>query len=123
MVAKITFVLVLIALATTRECPLYQLDVKNAFFHGDLHEEVYKSHHRDFLVLLIMFVVFVEPSIVSSRLIVHGLRNLILLFLMLASLKSVHNHAMLIRLSPISSTLLLPYVDDMIIACDNPAHI
>lgn len=36
-----TFVQVLNSLAMTRECPLYQLDVKNTFSHGDLNEEVY----------------------------------------------------------------------------------
>ena len=40
-VARLTSVRCLIAVATVRRWPLYQMDVKNAFLNGDLHEEVY----------------------------------------------------------------------------------
>jgi hypothetical protein len=40
-VAKISSVCILISLATNLNWPLFQLDVKNAFLHGDLHEGVY----------------------------------------------------------------------------------
>ncbi|WKA01486.1 hypothetical protein VitviT2T_019766 [Vitis vinifera] len=40
-VAKITYVRLLLSMATMRSWPLYQLDIKNAFLHGDLAEEVY----------------------------------------------------------------------------------
>ena len=41
LVAKMTSVHLFLALATIFHWPLYQLDVKNAFLHGDLTEEVY----------------------------------------------------------------------------------
>jgi len=41
LVAKLNSVRVLLSLATNLDCPLQQLDVKNAFLNGDLHEEVY----------------------------------------------------------------------------------
>jgi hypothetical protein len=41
LVAKITTIRAIIVMATTKGWSLHQMDVKNAFLHGDLHEEVY----------------------------------------------------------------------------------
>ena len=40
-IAKINSVRILLSLAANRDWPLHQFDVKNAFLHGDLEEEVY----------------------------------------------------------------------------------
>ena len=41
LVAKIAYVCLLLSMATMRSWPLFQLDIKNVFLHGDLTEEVY----------------------------------------------------------------------------------
>ena len=42
-IAKTNLVRVLLALVAARQWPLHQLDINNAFLHGDLEEEVYMS--------------------------------------------------------------------------------
>lgn len=46
-VAKMTIVRTVISIATSQGCPLPQMDVKNAFLHSDLKEEVYMVQHKN----------------------------------------------------------------------------
>ena len=50
-VAKMASIRILFSMAAMRFWLLYQLDIKNAFLHGDLAEEVYIwSNHLDLLL-------------------------------------------------------------------------
>ena len=42
-VAKINTIKILLSLAVNLDWPLYQYDIKNAFLHGDLNEEIYMN--------------------------------------------------------------------------------
>ena len=42
-VAKINTIRILLSLAVNLDWPLYQYDIKNAFLHGDLNEEIYMN--------------------------------------------------------------------------------
>ena len=48
-VAKMTYVRLFISLAATHNWDLHQLDIKNAFLHGDLQEEVYIEQPPEFV--------------------------------------------------------------------------
>ncbi|RVW91338.1 Retrovirus-related Pol polyprotein from transposon RE1 [Vitis vinifera] len=48
-VAKIASVYLLLSMAAMRSWPLYQLDIKNAFLHGDLAKEVYMEQPPGFV--------------------------------------------------------------------------
>ena len=48
LVAKLTYIWLFISLATTHGWDLHQLDIKNAFLHGNLVEEVYMEQPPGF---------------------------------------------------------------------------
>lgn len=59
--------------------------MKNVFFHNDIKKRSIWSRPQALLILLDMFVVFVVLCMVSSRLLVFGLRSSMSLFLLLIS--------------------------------------
>lgn len=116
-VVKPTTIRVVLSLATSRKWPIRQLDVNNGFLHGDLHENVYMAQSPS-------FVNYVFPSHVC--LLKKGLYGLkqapSAWFHKLASAltdlgfcASQSNYFLFICTTPLSTTFVLVYVDDIIV--------
>ncbi|GKF14168.1 retrovirus-related pol polyprotein from transposon TNT 1-94, partial [Tanacetum coccineum] len=92
-VTKISSIRLFISLAATYDWALHQLDVKNAFLHDDLQEEVY-----------------MDPPL-SNAVIKFGLR------------RSVYDHSVFYSSSNAGCILLVVYVDDIVIIGSDKAGI
>ena len=124
-VAKTVSVRVLIALPAARSWPLHQLDINNAFLHGDLDEEVYMTLPPGFhnkgecsassLVAAPKVCKLVKP--------LYGLRQaswqwytkLSATIKQLGFVQSQADHSLFVYSKGSLFTALLVYVDDMII--------
>ncbi|RVW96833.1 Retrovirus-related Pol polyprotein from transposon TNT 1-94 [Vitis vinifera] len=66
---KIVSVRLLLSMAAMCSWPLYQLDIKNAFLHGDLAEEIYMEQPPGFVAqgsLCIYLVVYVDDIVITG---------------------------------------------------------
>ena len=121
-VARLSYVRILIVISTARKWPLFQMDVKNAFINGELSEEVYMklppgySHppgfpHRVFRLRRALYGLKQAPRAwcakFSSTISQYGFSG------------SSFDTALFLRRSGHGITILLLYVDDMIITGDD----
>ena len=121
-VARLSSVRTLIAVSASRHWPLFQMDVKNDFLNGELIEEVYMqlpfgfSHpsgfsHKVCCLRRALYGLKQTPRAwfakFSSTISQHGF------------LASSYDSALFFRCSDHGITLLLLYVDDMIITSDD----
>ncbi|WVZ97949.1 hypothetical protein U9M48_043445 [Paspalum notatum var. saurae] len=122
-VAHMTTVRALLAVASVREWSISQLDVKNAFLNGELREEVYMQPPPGYSVP--------EGMVCRLRRSLYGLKQAPRAwFQRFASVvtaagfsASAHDPALFVHTSSRGRTLLLLYVDDMIITGDDPQFI
>ena len=124
-VAKMTSVRLLLSLAASSRWPLFQLDVKNAFLHGDLHEEVYMEQPPGFVAQGESgHVCRLKKSLYglkqSPRAWFGRFTEVVLQF----GLTRCHgDHSMFYRVSNAGRIFLVVYVDDIVITGDDFAGI
>jgi len=122
-VAHMTTVRTLIAVAASSSWTISQMDVKNAFLHGDLHEEVYMHPPPG--------VDAPSGHVCRLRRALYGLKQaprawferFVSVIKVAGFSSSDHDPALFIHITPRGRTLLLLYVDDMLITGDDPDHI
>uniref|UniRef100_A0A2N9GWD9 Integrase catalytic domain-containing protein n=1 Tax=Fagus sylvatica TaxID=28930 RepID=A0A2N9GWD9_FAGSY len=122
-IARLTSVRSLLAIAAVRHWPLFQMDVKNAFLNGDLLEEVYMQPPLGYLDS--------HNQVCRLRRALYGLKQAPRAWF--AKFSSVvaqqgftlssYDSALFIRHTSTGITLILLYVDDMIITGDDTAGI
>ena len=122
-VAHMTTVRTLLAVASVRRWSVSQLDVQNAFLNGKLSEEVYMQPSPGYYVP--------DGMVCRLRRSLYGLKQaprawferFSSVVIAAGFLPSAHDSALFVYTSPQCRTLLLLYVDDMIITGDDPEHI
>lgn len=118
-VAKMTTVRTLIAIASVRGWSISQMDVKNAFLNGDLHEEVYMTPPPG--------VDHQPGEVCRLRKALYGLKQaprawfekFSTVITSLGFLPSHHDSALFVKCTSAGRILLSLYVDDMIITGDD----
>ena len=108
-VAKMTYVQLFISMAATHNWDLHQLDIKNAFFHGDLQEEVYMEHPPGFVAQREI------GKVCRLRKSLYGLKQSPQAVEKFGLQKSKSNHSVFYRNSSSGIILLVVYVDDIVI--------
>jgi len=122
-VAHMTTVRTLLAVASVRQWSISQLDVKNAFLNGELREEVYMQPPPGYSVP--------DGLVCRLRRSLYGLKQAPRAWFERFSsvvidagfTPSAHDPALFVHTSPRGRTLLLLYVDDMIITGDDSQYI
>ena len=124
-VAKLKMVRVLLSLAANLNWPLHQFDVKNAFFHGDLKEEVYMDIPPGYMTSLKTEVVCKLQKALyglkQSPRAWFGRFSLAMRKYGFTQSNSYHTLFLKHRLGKV--TTLIIYVDDMIITGDDTEEI
>lgn len=122
-VVKMTTIRCIISVAAHRRWPLFQLDINNAFLHGDLHEEVYMlppeglSHPPNTVCKLKKSLYGLKQA---SR---QWFAKLTLELLHHGFIQSKNDYSLFIRDSSGSFTLAAVYIDDIILTGNDTSFI
>lgn len=111
-VAKMTIFRMVIALTTIHNCFIHQLDVNNAFMHGDFQEDVYMTLPLGITSTKPNKVCKLDMDLQSSR---KWHEKLTYTLLAQHYKQANSDHSIFTKQSRNTFTLLLMYVDDIII--------
>jgi hypothetical protein len=122
-IAHMTTIRTLLTVPSVREWSITQLDVKNVFFNGELREDVYMHPPPGYSVP--------EGMVCHLRRSLYGLKqaprawfqHFASVVIATGFSSNAHDPALFVHVSPRGRTLLLVYVDDMIITGDDPEYI
>jgi hypothetical protein len=113
----------LLAVVSIREWCISQFDMKNAFLNGELHEDVYMCPPPGYSVSEGM-VCYIRRSLYVLK---QAPRTWFQRFASVVTAAgfpvSVHDLALFVHVSPRGWTLLILYVDDIIITDDDPKYV
>ncbi|PRQ56600.1 putative RNA-directed DNA polymerase [Rosa chinensis] len=120
-VAKINTIRVLLSLAANLDWPLQQFDVKNAFLHGDLHEEVYMDLPPGYGTSSKEQVVCkLQKSLYGLKQSPRAWFGWFTKFMKkIGYRQSNSDHTLFLKHQGGKVTALIIYVDDMVVTCDD----
>lgn len=128
-VAKMTTLRVILSLASIYKWTLTQLDVTNAFLNGDLQEEIYMALPSGYHPSPAILAAFPNQSL-ACKLIksIYGLKQaprywsqkLGSALTDFGFIRTQSDHSLFIYRTPTSITVMLVYVDDMVLAGSDP---
>ncbi|WVZ17541.1 hypothetical protein V8G54_010523 [Vigna mungo] len=124
LVAKLTTLRLLLAIAASNQWILKQLDVNNAFLHGDLHEEVYMQPPSGLLIHKPNQVCKLQRSLYGLKQASRQWYDKLSTFLLSNNyIRSNVDHSFFLKHDNCHTTAILIYMDDIVLSGNNATEI